>query len=98
MKHKSNIITAFMVLGIVLSNFSLPIVDLKSLLPLDIYTKYYRGEIISLVGNNILILIIIWQSYFYENKADSPFKRRAIILVLILMDLLAIWMMYARNR
>jgi hypothetical protein len=98
MKHKSNIITAFMVLGIVLSNFSLPIVDLKSLLPLDIYAKYYRGEIISLVGKNILILIIIWQSFLYENKYDSPFKRRAIILVLILMDLLAIWMMYARNR
>jgi hypothetical protein len=94
LKNKSTLFTLLTGIGILLSCFSMPISDLKTVLPADLYLKYYRGEIISLIGSNILILTIIWQSLVYEYKDYSPMKKISIIAIIILLDVFAIYISY----
>lgn len=93
MKYKRIIFIVLTGLGILLSCFSLPIKDLKSIIPAEMYLKYYRGEIISLIGNNLLILTIIWQSLVYEYKDYSILKKFSIIAVIVLLDIFAIFIL-----
>lgn len=91
MKNKNYILIALTILGAVLSCFALPISDLKSIMPVDMYLEYYWRERISLVGNNLLFLVIIWQYLIYEKSEYSFSKKISIIIILMLLDILALW-------
>lgn len=93
LKNKSIIFTVLTGIGILLSCYSLPISDLKTIIPRELYLKYYRGEIISLIGSNILILTIIWQSLVYEYKDYPILKKISIIVGLVLLDIFAIFIL-----
>ncbi|MFT4104911.1 MAG: hypothetical protein QM657_04040 [Lacrimispora sp.] len=91
MKYKRYILIALTILAVALTCFSLPISDLKSVIPADMYVEYYRRERISMVGINLLFLIIICQNLIYEKPEYSFKKKASIIVVLVLLDILVLW-------
>lgn len=91
MKNKSYILIALTILGAVMSCFALPISDLKSIMPVDLYLEYYWRERVSWIGNSLLLLVIVWQYLIYEKSEYSLIKKISIITILILLDVLALW-------
>lgn len=91
MKNIRYIFLALTILGTILSCFALPISDLKSIMPVDMYFEYYWRERVSWIGNSLLFLVIVWQDLNYEKSEYSLLKKILIITILILLDVLVLW-------
>ena len=89
---KKYIFIVLIIISIILSCQIVPIADLKSLLPTDIYLKYIWSERISMLAYNILLLVIIAQDIFREQAKYSTPKKIAIILAFFAVDIILFWL------
>ena len=91
MKIKKYIFILLILISIGFSFLILPISDLKSFLPNDIYLKYIWSERISMLAYNILLLTIIAQNIFSEQNGSSTAKKVAIIVAFFVVDIILFW-------
>lgn len=92
MKIKKYIFIILIFISVILSFQSLPISDLKPLLPPAIYIKYIWSERFSMLAYNILLLTIIAQNLFGEHNKKSTGKKVAIILAFFVVDIILFWL------
>ncbi len=78
--------------GIGFSFLILPISDLKSFLPNDIYLKYIWSERFSMLAYNILLLTFIAQNIFNEQNSSTTAKKVAFILAFFVVDIILVWL------
>lgn len=89
---KRYIFIVLIIISIIFSFQILPISDLKSFLPNDIYLKYIWSERISMLAYNILLLTIIAQNIFNEQNSSSIAKKVAFILAFFVVDIILVWL------